>query len=70
MFLFAAFSNCHRFYHTVHAVAMLSDIYCDILVLPVFTAVQHHTMSDSVRYIHTHEQAQAELDRQRILAQA
>ena len=24
MFLFAAFSNCHHFYHTAHAVAMLS----------------------------------------------
>ena len=45
-------------------------VYCGFLVPPVFTAVQHHIMSDSVRYIHTQEQAQAELDRQRILARA
>ena len=36
----------------------------------VFTAVQRYTMSDSVRYIHTQEQAQAELDRLRLLARA
>src|SRR5436305_1781210 len=36
----------------------------------VFTAVQRYTMSDSVRYIHTQEQAQAEIDRLRLLERA
>ena len=59
MFLFAAFSNGHCFYRIPHAAAVPSDIYCDFLVLLVFTTLQHYTMSDSVRYIHIQEQAVA-----------
>jgi hypothetical protein len=50
------------------AFALLSHIHSEIFASSsVFTTFQAYTMSESLRYIHTQAQAQAELDRRRLM---
>ena len=58
---FRCLFNGHCFYRIPHAAAVPSDIYWWLFGSSGFTTLQHHTMSDSVRYIHTQEQAVAVL---------